>query len=56
MLLKLSYCGVVSYHWITTDLPWIWKPFCIADAVFLLLFLWAWAVLGRRKVAEPESV
>jgi hypothetical protein len=42
ILLKLAYCGVVGYHWMTAGLPWMWKPFWVADFVFLLLFTWAW--------------
>jgi len=42
ILLKISYCGVVSYYWFTTGLPGMWKPFCVADFIFLFLFAWAW--------------
>ena len=48
ILLKLAYCGVVSFHWFTAGLPSMWKPFCIADLIFLILFAWAWTVLGRE--------
>jgi hypothetical protein len=47
ILLKVSYCGVVMFHWFTAGLPNMWKPFCIADLVFLVLFVWAWTALGR---------
>lgn len=43
ILLKVSYCGVVLFHWLTAGLPYIWKPFCICDLLFLVLFCWAWA-------------
>lgn len=46
MGLKLSYCGVIFYHWTTAGLPYLWKPFAVADLVFLLLFAWALALLG----------
>ena len=49
ILLKVSYSGVVLYYWITSDLPWVWKPFCIADLVFLALFVWARRELGKRE-------
>jgi len=52
ILLKVAYCGVVLFHWLSAGLPWIWKPFCIADLCFLVLFIWAWALLGKRL---PES-
>ena len=49
VLLKVSYCGVVLYHWVTSDIPWIWKPFCIADLVFLALFVLAWKSLAAKE-------
>jgi hypothetical protein len=45
MLLKVSYAGVVIFHWVAAGLPWVWKPFAIADLVFLLLFGWAYSRL-----------
>ena len=48
IMLKLSYCGVVFFHWLTADIPNMWKPFCIADLVFLVLFAWAWTAIGRE--------
>jgi hypothetical protein len=45
MLLKVSYAGVVIFHWAAAGLPWVWKPFAIADLVFLLLFGWAYSRL-----------
>ena len=53
-MLKVAYCGVVSYHWITTDLPGMWKPFCIADFAFLILFVWAWSALAKVR-ARPGT-
>ncbi|MEI7902153.1 MAG: hypothetical protein WCK89_18010 [bacterium] len=48
ILLKASYCGVVSFHWITSALPGMWKPFCIFDLLFLIAFAWAWAELRKE--------
>ena len=48
MLLKVSYSGVVMFHWFTADIPGMWKPFCIVDFFFLILFAWAWIVLGKE--------
>ena len=48
ILLKLSYCGVVLFYWFTAGLPDMWKPFCIADLIFLILFAWAWTMLGKE--------
>jgi len=53
MLLKVSYCGVVMFHWLTAGLPDIWKPFCIVDFIFLILFAWAWTTI-RRNAPEGE--
>ncbi len=52
ILLKISYCGVVSYHWLTAGIPDMWKPFCICDFIFLLIFVWAWAALREESVAS----
>lgn len=53
ILLKLSYCGVVLFHWFTAGLPNMWKPFCVADLVFLILFAWAW-LAAREGVPEKK--
>jgi hypothetical protein len=45
MLLKVSFCGVIFYHWAAAGIPGMWKPFAIIDAVFLVLFAWAYARL-----------
>jgi hypothetical protein len=45
MLLKVSYCGVICFHWFTAGIPDMWKPFAIMDAAFLALFVWAYARL-----------
>ena len=41
ILLKISYCGVVLFHWVSTGIPNMWKPFCLFDLIFLVLFFWA---------------
>jgi hypothetical protein len=51
ILLKVSYCGVVLFHWLTTDLPWIWKPFCVLDFLFIVFFVQAWVILRK----SPEE-
>jgi hypothetical protein len=53
MLLKLSYCAVVAYHWLTAGVPFIWKPFAVADLVFLVLFALAYAAVNGM---EDEAV
>lgn len=48
-LLKVSYCGVVIYHWVTAGLPNMWKPFAFIDLIFIVLFAWAWRKTGRES-------
>lgn len=54
MLLKVSYCSVVFYHWSTGGISGIWKPFAFVDLAFLLLFAWAYVELG--KVMRRDNV
>lgn len=48
ILLKISYCGVVLFHWVSSGVPSIWKPFFFADLLFIALFLWTWRVLSSQ--------
>lgn len=50
--LKVSYCAVTFTYWAMGGLPWIWKPFAVADLVMAILFAWAWATLGTRKTDQ----
>jgi hypothetical protein len=47
MGLKVSYCGVVFYHWATGGIPAMWIPFAWIDVVFLILFVQAWRKVGN---------
>ena len=47
----MSYAGVVGYYWVTINLPWMFKPFAVADAIMLVLFIMAYVALKPR----PES-
>lgn len=51
ILLKVSYCGVIFFHWFTGGIPGMWKPFAICDLVFLVLFVWAYRSIGVRETA-----
>lgn len=53
ILLKVSYCGVVFFHWYTTDIPYIWKPFALIDLLFLVLFVWAYISL---RTPVPDRI
>lgn len=49
ILLKVSYCSVVGYHWLNGSIPNLWKPFAVCDLLFLLLFARAWAALAKAS-------
>lgn len=42
ILLKIAYCGVIFGYWLAGDIPDLWKPFAVYDAVFGILFTWAY--------------
>ncbi len=43
LLLKLCYTGLATYYWVTTDIPMLFKPFAVIDAVMFVLFWMAYA-------------
>jgi len=47
ILLKVAYCGVSAWHWITAGIPDMWKPLTFVDLAMGLLFLWAYLALRR---------
>ncbi len=49
ILLKVSYCGIVFYHWFSAGIPNMWKPFAIVDLFFLALFFWAYSAIPRHQ-------
>jgi hypothetical protein len=53
MLLKLCYTGLVTYYWVTTDCPMLFKPFAVIDAVMLVLFFLAYAQLAAPRRDAP---
>ena len=53
ILLKVAYSAVSGWHWITTDIPGMWKPFTIIDLVMLALFVWAYALLRPAATTAP---
>jgi hypothetical protein len=46
----VAYCGVVVGYWFGQGIPDMWKLFAVCDAVFALLFFWAWRMLGRGSM------
>lgn len=55
ILLKLSYCGLVFWYWLGTDIPGLWKPFAVVDLVTAGLFAWAYRALDRRAYAPASE-
>lgn len=52
ILLKVAYCGVVVGYWFGQGIPDMWKLFAVSDAVFALLFFWAWRMLGEVEADQ----
>ena len=50
IMLKICYCGVVTYHWMATGVPGMWKPFVAMDFVFAVLFVLAYTKLPRHSL------
>ena len=53
ILLKVSYCSVISFHWLTGGIPGMWKPFCFYDIAFIIAFVWAWNAL-KKEASQME--
>lgn len=49
ILLKLSYSGVVFFHYVVGNLPPIWIPFAWFDTIFFVLFIIALKSLGQTN-------
>jgi len=49
ILLKISYCATVGWHWLDAGIPWIWQPFFIFDLLFLIAFIWAYRKIGSAR-------
>lgn len=54
IMLKISYCSLVFYHWAAGGIPDLWKPFAFFDLGFIVLFAWVYAALAPK--AAPVSV
>ncbi len=52
--LKIAYCGIVFYYWVTSGIPGMWKPFALIDAMMMLAFLWSFVVLRRLKSVSTQ--
>ena len=49
ILLKAAYSGVVVSHWILGNMPIMWIFFAFFDLIFLVLFVVARRVLGKKS-------
>jgi hypothetical protein len=54
ILLKVSYCTVVFWHWFTGGISDMWKPFAIFDLCFGILFFWSYIALWA-EVKEGQK-
>ena len=45
ILLKVAYCSVAGWYWISSGIPGMWKPFVVADIAMGLLFTWAYVAI-----------
>lgn len=53
LLLKISYVGVVGGHWFFGDnVPFLWKPFAVADLMMAVALAWMWRATGRIAAAR----
>jgi hypothetical protein len=55
ILLKVAYCAVSGWHWLTTGIPAMWKPLTVIDLVMLILFIWAYAALAASAADEAKE-
>jgi hypothetical protein len=55
ILLKVAYCGIAGWYWMSAGVPWIWKPFVIVDLVMGVLFVWAYQTLAQSVEENTDS-
>ncbi len=55
MLLKVSYCGVAFWYWFSVGIPDMWKPWTIADIIFLALFWAAYRGLAPERIGSAQA-
>lgn len=51
--LKIAYCTTVFWHWGATGIPDMWKPFALADLLFMIFFFVAWRATRRSNFNMP---
>jgi hypothetical protein len=50
--LKLAYSSLVFWYWLMSDIPNMWKPFAIADLLFMICFIWVYYKIKNYLVTE----
>lgn len=55
ILLKVAYCTVAGWYWITTVIPDFWKPFVVIDLVMGVLFACAYVVLREAEIGVSHD-
>jgi hypothetical protein len=46
--LKFAYSVIVFGYWLSSGIPYMWKPFAVIDALMGILFIWAYFRLSRN--------
>lgn len=54
ILLKLAYCCLAGYYWMTSGCPTLFKPFIFIDAAMLVLFWLAYNALNFPATRGTE--
>lgn len=49
---KVSYCVVAGGHWLAGGVPFLWKPFVLADLAMLVLFA---AAIASLRALGPTA-
>jgi hypothetical protein len=53
ILLKVAYCAVSGWYWLSAGIPGMWKPFTIIDLAMGVLFVWSYVLLCRVAAYRP---
>ena len=53
ILLKVAYCSIAFWYWLSGGIPNLWKPFAVIDLVMGGLFVWTHRALGALSATRP---
>jgi hypothetical protein len=54
ILLKVAFVVVAGGHWLTADIPAMWKPLIVIDLAMAVLFALSYFQLGKIGTSESE--